>query len=331
MTDRRCSRAAPILVAGGVLAGAGWWIARSRRHLDLRNRVVLITGGSRGLGLHLARQFAAQGARLALIARDDEELKRARQELHRRGAVALTVATDVTKRENVNAAIEEVVQQYQRLDVLVNNAGVIQAGPLEHMAEEDFQASLAVHVLAPLYAAVAALPHFKRQGGGRIINISSIGGKVALPHLLPYCTGKFGLSGLSDGLRVELRRYGVYVTTVCPGLMRTGSPTQAVFKGRYEREYAWFVTGDVMPGLSVSAQAAATRIVEACKAGEARVIIGVPAKLAAAGNALCPELTTKLLSLANRLLPKPLTSATTRGVTGWESRGRAPRVGRTTP
>ena len=103
---------------------------------------------------------------------------------------------------------------------MINNAGVIQVGPVEHMDLDDFGNSLDVHLWGPLYLSLAVLPHMKRRGAGRIVNISSIGGRVAVPHLLPYSVGKFALVGLSDALRVEMRRHGIYVTTVCPSSAR---------------------------------------------------------------------------------------------------------------
>src|SRR5204863_5194639 len=123
----------------------------------------------------------------------------------------------------------------------------------------------------PLFTTLSVLPAMRRQGEGRIVNISSIGGKIAVPHLLPYDASKFALTGFSEGLRAELLKDGIYVTTVCPGLMRTGSPRNADFKGQHEAEYAWFSIGDSLPGMSMSAEAAAERIVTAFRQGEAEV------------------------------------------------------------
>lgn len=97
----------------------------------------------------------------------------------------------------------------------------------------------------------------RRQRGGRIVNVSSVGGKIGVPHLLPYTASKFALTGLSEGLRVELKRERILVTTVCPGLMRTGSPRNALFRGKHKREYAWFAIADSLPLLSISAESAA--------------------------------------------------------------------------
>src|SRR5205823_6261490 len=169
------------------------------------------------------------------------------------GAEVLTLPCDLRRQEEVESSIERIVARYGSVDVLINNAGLIQVGPLKHMAVQDFEEALAVHLFAPLFCTLAVLPHMRRARQGRIVNIASVGGKIAVPHLLPYCASKFALVGLSNGLRAELRRDNILVTTVCPGLMRTGSPRHAWFKGRHRREYAWFVISDSLPVLSISA------------------------------------------------------------------------------
>ena len=208
-----------------VRAALRWW-----HEYDLRGKTVLITGGSRGLGLVLAREIAREGAHVAICARDEDELERAYEDLTGRGARAvLTVACDVTRREQVEDMVRVVRDHFGQIDVLVNNAGMIQVGPVEVMTLDDYEESMRTHFWAPLYAMMAVLPDMRQRGDGRIVNISSIGGKVSVPHLVPYCASKFALSGLSEGLRSELAKDNVMVTTVCPGLMRTGSPDNAFF------------------------------------------------------------------------------------------------------
>src|SRR5947209_3404490 len=145
----------------------------------------------------------------------------------------------------------------------------------------------------------------RRRSEGSIVNISSIGGKVAVPHLVPYAGSKFALVGLSEGLRAELLKDNIYVTTVCPGLMRTGSPRNAFFKGQHRAEYAWFSISDAVPLFSISAERAARRIVSACKHGEAEVVLSVPAQAAVAFHGVFPGLTAEILGLVNRFLPGP--------------------------
>lgn len=282
---------------------AGRAALRARRRMDFRDRVVLITGGSRGLGLILARQFAAEGARLAICARDPAELERARCELAGRGAQVVAIPCDVTDEDDVRGMVTAVEELLGPVDVLVNNAGVIQAGPVDTMTVDDFDHEMRTHFYGPLYTTLAVLPAMRARRSGRIVNISSIGGKVPVPHLLPYSASKFALVGLSEGLRAELAGDGVLVTTVCPGLIRTGSPRNAWFKGQHEKEYAWFSIGDSVPGPSMNAERAARRILDAAQHGEAEVILSVPARLAALAHGIAPGLTAEGLALADRLLP----------------------------
>jgi NAD(P)-dependent dehydrogenase (short-subunit alcohol dehydrogenase family) len=272
------------------------------RSFDFEGKVVLITGGSRGLGLVLARQLVRQNAQVALLARDEEELLRARADLG--GAVAI-LACDVTDREQVEQAVLHIVGRLGPVDVLINNAGVIEVGPMEVMTLEDYEEAMGTHFWAPLLTTLAVLPGMRERGGGRIVNISSIGGKVSVPHLLPYSASKFALTGLSEGLRAELLQDGILVTTVCPGLMRTGSARNALFKGQHRAEYAWFSISDALPFMTTSAERAATRILEACRRGEAEVVLTLQAKLVARLAGVAPGLVANLMGVVNALLPGP--------------------------
>lgn len=274
-----------------------WW-----REYDFRNKVVLVTGGSRGLGLVMARQLLQQGARVAVSARDQAELERARSDLAQHPGRVLTVSCDISDRQQVQAMVHDVQRHFGRIDVLINNAGTIQVGPVELMTLEDYEAAMNVHFWGPLYAISAVLPAMRQRREGRIVNISSIGGKVSVPHLLPYSASKFALVGLSEGLRAELAKDGIVVTTVCPGLMRTGSPRNAFFKGQHRAEYTWFSISDALPLVSQSAERAARRTIAACRRGEAEVVLSLPAKLATLVHDLFPGWTADILGLANTLL-----------------------------
>lgn len=274
------------------------------RRYDFRGRTVLITGGSRGLGLVLARQLASQGARVAICARDGDEIERARQDIESHGGVALGIAGDVTDREAVERVVRTVREAWGPIDVLVNNAGVIQVGPMDDVTLEDFQRALDVHFWGPLYTTLAVLPDMRRRGSGRIVNIASIGGKISVPHLLPYSSSKSALIGLSDGLRAELLQHGIYVTTICPGLMRTGSHVHAQFKGHHQQEFAWFSVGASAPLLAMHANRAADAILQACRDGRAHVVLSLPAKVASWIHGFAPSLTADALACTNRILPK---------------------------
>jgi len=273
---------------------------------DLKNKTVLITGGSRGLGLVLAREFAREGSRVVLCARDEQELERARRDLESKFDVeVMVVRCDITNKQDVNDMVAAVNRRFGNIDVLVNNAGVIQVGPLEVMTSEDFELAMQAHFWGPLNTIMAVLPSMRQKKAGRIVNITSIGGKVSVPHLVPYSASKFALVGLSKGLRAELAKDGITVTTICPGLMRTGSPRNADFKGQHRFEYAWFSISDALPLLTVSAENAARQIVSACKRGRAELVISIPAKIAVLFDELFPEAMARILSTTNLFLPGP--------------------------
>ena len=305
------------MAAGAALLG----IERLRRpqYWSLAGRVVLLTGGSRGLGLALARRLVAENARVAMCARDHDTLERAREDLERLGGSVLALPCDVTDRDAVTRMVQEVTDRLGQIDALINNAGTIAVGPVETMDVEDFSRAMNVNFWGPLYAIFAVLPGMRRRRSGRIVNVASIGGKISVPHLIPYSASKFALVGLSEGLRAELRQHGIEVTTVCPGLMRTGSPRHALFKGQHRKEYAWFSVSDSLPGLSMDADRAASEIVEALKHGHAERVLSVPAWIGVKAQAMFPGLTAEMLSIADRLLPSATYLSARRAVKGESS------------
>jgi short-subunit dehydrogenase len=295
----------PIWIGSAALAATiALTVLRARRRMDLREKVVLITGGSRGLGLALARAFAARGSHLVLCARSADELEWARRDLSGSHGFVLTFVCDVTDQEQVNALIAKVVDQFGHIDVLVNNAGTISVGPFHTMSIEDFEYAMDVMFWGMVYATLAALPHFRRRGCGHIVNITSIGGKVSVPHLLPYSCAKFAAVAFSEGLCAELNGSGVRVVTIAPGLMRTGSHVNALFKGAEEGEAAWFSAGASLPGISMSAKRAARQIIQAMEQGRTERILSTPANLLARFHGLFPELSVAVLGFVNRLLPR---------------------------
>lgn len=288
--------------AAAAAAYVGWRLVR-RRGDDIVGDVVLITGGSRGLGLLLAKEFAARGCRLVICARDEPELARAAHELRAGGAVVMSISCDVSRREQVEEMVQRATERFGRIDTLVNNAGIIQVGPLASMTISDFERAMDVMFWGALYPTLAVLPQMLDRRRGRIVNITSIGGKVAVPHLVPYDAAKFALVGLSQGLRAELKKDGISVTTIVPGLMRTGSPVQARFKGDQEKEFTWFSLASATPLTTISAERAAKRIVEAARRGEAEVTLSWQAKALRLTHDLFPGAVSDLLSIVNRVLP----------------------------
>ncbi len=314
-------RSVPLAALGGAATvWAAGRLLRARRAVDLRDRHVLISGGSRGLGLALARCFAKEGAALTLLARTEADLDDARAELARRTDV-LALPCDVRDRAAVEAAVAEAVRHHGRLDVLVHDAGVIQVGPEAHMTEADYAEAMGTHFWGAYYLTEAARPHLPRDGSARIVYVSSIGGRVAVPHLAPYAASKHALTGYADAMRAELAAEGVRVTTVTPGLMRTGSTVNAYFKGRHREEYAWFTIGNANPLLSLSAERSARRIVDACRHGDASLTLTPVAKLAVAADGLAPGLVAAAMKLTSRLLPDPAGDGAARW-TGWQSFSR---------
>ena len=308
-----------------VVAGVGYalgWALQKRREADLRDQVVVITGGSRGLGFALAQRFVAEGCRVAICARNAEELAFAQADLKTLGGMTLALQCDVRDPAQAAGMIETVTATFGHVDVLVNNAGTIQVGPVTEMTLADFENAHAIIYWGTVNPTLAVLPQMRARGSGRIVNITSIGGKVAIPHLTPYSAAKFAAVGFSEGLRAELLQDGIVVTTVVPGLMRTGSHLRAKFKGRQSQEFTWFGLADNLPGLSIDADQAAAAIVRATRRGQSEVVLTLPAKVAARLHGLLPGTTADLLSLVNRSALPGDTAGRTFAIPGWQARVR---------
>ncbi len=289
--------------AVGVSAAAReYWL---KSHEDsLAGEVALITGGSRGLGLALAREFAAEGCRIALCARVEDELAAAVSDLRSRGAEVFAFAADVSRQDDVDTLIAAVTAHFGRIDILVNNAGVIQVGPVQNFDPADFEEAMQTNFWGTVRPTLAVLPQFLQSGKGRIVNISSIGGKVSMPHLLPYVSSKYAVAGFSQGLAAELGPQGIKVTAIFPGLLRTGSFVQALFKGDQKKEAEWFTLGASLPGISMDPARAARQIVRAVRRGERDLTLSLPAKTAAVLNGLFPGGVGEILSVvSSAILP----------------------------
>ena len=305
--------AAAFIAVGGTAATlAGLYAVRRltgllvRRAVDVRDKVVLITGGSRGLGLAMAREFAKAGCRVAICARDRHELDEAERRLHGTGRPVATFVCDVTHRQDIARVVREVIEQLGRIDILINNAGELRVAPVESLERDDFESAMATMFWGPVDMTLEVLPHMRLQRRGHIVNVTSIGGRVAFPRLIPYCCAKFAFVAFSDGLAEELDREGIRVLTVVPGLMRTGSYLQAQFKGDAAHEFTWFGLAANLPGFSAPAQYAAMQIRRAVEANRFTLSITWPAKLLVRMQALFPEVTRHLMAGVNEyVLPHP--------------------------
>jgi NAD(P)-dependent dehydrogenase (short-subunit alcohol dehydrogenase family) len=304
-----------VSIASVLIAAAAWRALCTEAVPE--GAVVLVTGGSRGLGLAIASRFARKSVRLVLASRKMAELQEAQETLlarhpHLRPENFYLVAADLAQSSECRRLVAEAIAHFGRIDVLVNNAGIIEVGPIESQTPKAFERAMQVNFFAALHTTWAALPHLRTQqplAGSRrasIVNIASLGGKLAVPHMLPYSAAKFALVGFSEGLHAELRHKGIRVTTVCPGLMRTGGEAHAQFVGDVEFERRLFDFAANSPLVSVTAQYATNRIYSAVEHGRAEITISPQAWLAARFTGLCPETTQFANALTNEyILPKP--------------------------
>jgi short-subunit dehydrogenase len=290
-----------LLAAGGAYALS----RRTRVKQRVAGKVALVTGGSRGLGLILARELGRRGAKVVICARDEEELERAATSLRGEGIEAVALPCDVTDADGVLGLVAEAQEQLGQVDILVNNAGIIQVGPTEAMRLDDYRHAMDVMFFGALNAAEAVLPQMRELGAGTIVNVTSIGASVGMPHLAPYTAAKFAMRGWSEALAAETAKQGIHVVTVVPGLMRTGSFGHALVKGKRYAEASIFALLASLPVVTTSAERAARRIVAAIENRDRFVVVGLPAKMLRLTHGLFPSATIAALGALNRLLPTP--------------------------
>lgn len=291
--------------------------------------VALVIGASRGLGLLIARELRSRGHAVIITARDGGELDRASAQLSQQtgnGAVRSRVC-DVRDKDALIELIDDIERTQGPIGTMIYVAGVIQAGPLEAMGLEQFEEAMEVMGMGPVVAALAVLPHMRRRDRGHIGIVTSIGGMVSPPHLLPYATAKFAAVGFADGLAAELAGTGITATAVIPGLMRTGSHGRAEFAGDAAAEYAWFAPAASLPLLSIDAQRAARRIVDGVLAGRPNVVLTPLTWLGIRVRGLAPGLTTRLMGVTVRLLPSAPPGGPTGTMEGEQARARLARSG----
>jgi NADP-dependent 3-hydroxy acid dehydrogenase YdfG len=201
----------------------------------IAGKVVVITGASSGLGEATARLLSAQGASVVLGARRVERIQALADELTAGGGRALAVATDVTQRDQVQALVDAAVQAYGRIDVMINNAGLMPQSLLERLKVDEWDRMIDVNIKGVLYGIAAALPHMQRQKGGHIINVSSVAGHKVGPGSAVYAATKHAVRALSEGLRQEVKPYNIRTTVISPGAVATELPNTITDAGVAER------------------------------------------------------------------------------------------------
>lgn len=189
---------------------------------NIRGKVAIVTGASSGLGESTARHLAARGARVVLAARRTDRLEQVVAEIREAGGEAIAVATDVTQRADLEKLAAAAVEAFGRIDVLVNNAGVMPLSPIDRLKVDEWDQTIDVNIKGVLYGIAAVLPRMKAQGSGHIVNVASIAGiKVFTPIGTVYSATKFAVRAISEGLRVEVGHSGIRVTIVSPGAIES--------------------------------------------------------------------------------------------------------------
>lgn len=299
---RRLLEGAAVVLAAAQIAGL---VARSSRGMRLRGKTALVCGASRGLGRAIALELGRRGARVAICARSQDDLDEVSAELLALGVTVHSEVCDLRALDQVESLVANVTDALGPIDVLVANAATISVGPIENMQVADFDEAMDSVFKTSLHAALAVLPRMRTRRSGTIAFITSLGGKIAVPHLVPYSAAKFAEVGLAEGLRAESAKDGVHVLTVVPGLMRTGGHVHATFKGDSEKEYGWFGVGATSPApMTISSARAARRVVRAIERGDAEIVLTPAAKLAVTMHGTAPGLFDLVMKLAGRLLPK---------------------------
>jgi short-subunit dehydrogenase len=303
-------------IVAGMAAIITYKILKRTRREPVKDKGVFITGGSRGLGLVLARQLARKGAKVAICARDKDEIDKAVGQIRSFGGNVSAYICDVADRKSVENMVRKATVDLDGIDILINSAGIIQVGPVNSMRIEEYEDTLNINFWGAVYTTLAVLPQMRSRKSGNIVNITSIGGMVAIPHLLPYSVSKFALVGFSEGLHAELKKDKVHVTTVYPGLMRTGSHHNIDVLGDNKKEFGLFSILGTSPLVSVNSEKAARKIIKAFRDKKASYILSIPATVLAKVHGLFPGLTSEILGLINYTLPS---SEKIEKVKGYES------------
>lgn len=298
-----------------ILLGAMFeWQRRRNLEAYFESKTVLITGGSTGLGFALAKRLLRYGANVSLCGRDEEKLQQVKNRLILYANRLLVFQCDVASKEKVDRWVDASIDRFGKVDLLINNAGILTVGPFESQGDDLFRENLDIMFWGTLNTIRSVMPHLKPKA--QITNILSVGAKISIPHMSSYSVAKSAAAALSESLGIELRRYGITVTAAFPWLLRTGSYPNGFFPKGDENEFRVFSLGSALPGLALNAEAAVTEILLATKTKKAEVFIGAPAKVVTLLRGAFPGLSRRLLSLASELvLSPPSTKDFERGAT----------------
>lgn len=290
----------------GLLGAVAALVATRRaRRIDLRDRVVVVTGGGRGLGLAISREFLARGCKLAICGRDGEVIARAVAELRMHGGDAFGMACDASEPGQVADFIAATLERFGAIDILVNNAGQVFFGPLAELEPDDLESALRNTFWVQYRPTMAVLPHMRARGSGRIVNVTSGAGKLPIPHHGAYVAGKFAATGWSQVLTSELRKDGILVSTITPPPLADGAPLHTHFNGRRDEEFKWFTLGLTTRWMATDPVRAARVVVDAAAHGDRERAVSPMAWLAIRAQGLAPGLMSWLWSRFDRLLPPP--------------------------
>lgn len=305
MATRSASSVAGVL---GLVAGAGLVLsaaARRARRIDLRGRVVMITGGARGLGFDIAREFLARGSKLAICGRDGDGVARAVEQLKSQGADVFGAPCDASNPEQVQAYVQQVLERFGTIDVLVNNAGQCFAGPAAQLDAETMDKALRGIFWVQFQPTMAVLPHMRSRRFGRIVNITSIAGKLPVAHQAAYTAGKHAATGWSETLAIELAREGVHVSTLTPPPLRNGAPLHVHFNGDAEGEFLWFTRILTSRLATTTSDRTARTVVDAAEHGDGERPISALSWFGTRVQGLAPNLMAWTMTQLERWQPHP--------------------------
>lgn len=263
-----------------------------------------VAGGSRGLGLAIAKELGRSGHRVLITARTAADLDRAAADLTADGIDVITRVHDVRDAEEARELVTDIESSDGPIETLFAVAGMLRVGPLPERAEE-YDDSLDIMLHGPINVVHAVLPAMRKRGRGRIGIVTSIAGVIPVPHLTAYSAAKHGAVGFSRALAEELAGSGISVSTIIPGLMRTGGHWHADYVGQSEREYVWFTALSATPVVSMDAERAARIIVRGVLNGRRKIIFTLPARLGDLVYRLSPEAVGLMIGAAGQLLPRP--------------------------